>query len=75
LQETLKHTPEGHPDHADLKLAMGKVSEVVDRINERTRVVKWVMDLKAIQKKLITSQVYSWNSFQIIFLITFLNNI
>jgi hypothetical protein len=32
------------------------VSEVVDRINERTRVVKHVMDLKAIQKKLVSNQ-------------------
>lgn len=56
LKETLKNTPEGHEDYADLLLARAKVSEVVDRINERTRVVKHVMDLKAIQKKLVSNQ-------------------
>ncbi len=58
-QEALKHTPEDHPDHLNLKNALARISEIVDLINERTRLVKHITDLQNIEKKLATKNQVS----------------
>jgi hypothetical protein len=55
LQELAKKTDPTHPDYSYLQKAAKDVKEIIDLINERTRVSENVQKLTEIEAKLIDS--------------------
>jgi len=49
LRDLLRHTEETHPDYNDLKLALGKIEEVVAYVNERKRLAENLQKILDVQ--------------------------
>ena len=53
LEDMLKHTPEDHPDHENLRNALKLVSEIAKSVNETIRNHELMLKMLDIQKSII----------------------
>ena len=59
MQDLLRNTPEDHPDHENLVIALNKIEEVVAYVNERKRLAENLQKILDVSNQIEATEVRS----------------